>query len=319
MGIEPRLTISLSIKSQAPFVHHSSSLCFIGETLYCAWFSGPFEGSRDTSIFLSSRENNVWSPPQRVADAGAEPHWNPVLHHFGGKLWLFFKVGIYPKRWRTLVTQRDADGSWGAISELVPGDSGGRGPVKNKILVLANGDWLAPASLERDSGWACFVDRSTDNGQRWTAQALIRPNHCPPGRAGIIQPSLWESSPGQIHLLARSDLGYIYRADSQDHGQTWSSAYPIDLPNNNSGLDLIQLDGCLLLACNPISNPHGPRSPLTLFRSTNNGETWRELFVLEDAPGEFSYPAIIPSQHGFVVSYTENRGAIKVREFTLSH
>ena len=43
----------------------------------------------------------------------------------------------------------------------MPGDRGGRGPVKNKVIVLSDGTWLAGASLEPDA-WDVFVDRSGD-------------------------------------------------------------------------------------------------------------------------------------------------------------
>lgn len=63
---------------------------------------------------------------------------------------------------------------------------------------------------------------------------------------GIIQPTLWEFSSGNIHL-ARSTAGRIYRSDSQDNGQTWSPAYPTPLLNNNSGIDLVRLDNSSLI------------------------------------------------------------------------
>ncbi|MDF1664692.1 MAG: exo-alpha-sialidase [Planctomycetota bacterium] len=317
MSIEQRSSVSLSLHSRPPNISHASTLCFAGEKLYCAWFAGPFEGSRNTCILAAIRENGHWSPSHPIAKTGAEPHWNPVLHYFDDTLWLFYKLGIYPKRWKTRVTQKNNGAPWNAPRDLVPGDIGGRGPVKNKILVLSNGDWLAPASLESDSGWSCFVDLSPDNGQSWIAQAQIYAEQGASSGAGIIQPSLWESHPGHVHMLTRSDLGSIYRADSKDFGRSWSSAYPINLPNNNSGLDLTLLNDRLVLACNPNSDPHGPRSPLTLFDSRDHGQSWNELYVLEDGPGEFSYPAIIPCENGVIVSYTENREAIRVREFKI--
>jgi len=53
-------------------------------------------------------------------------------------------------------------------------------------------------------------------------------------------------------MLTRSNAGSIYRSDSQDNGQIWSPAYPTELPNNNSGIDLVRLDdSSLILAYNP--------------------------------------------------------------------
>ena len=63
-------------------------------------------------------------------------------------------------------TSSDSGESWSEERELVPGDFGGRGPVKNKCLVLKDKSILAPASTEQD-GWNCFTDRSFDQGKTW--------------------------------------------------------------------------------------------------------------------------------------------------------
>lgn len=248
-----------------------------------------------------------------MADAGLEPHWNPVLFADADRTWLFFKVGIYPKRWRTLVCTRDARGAWTPPRELVPGDEGGRGPVKNKLVVLSDGTWLAPASIEDDAGWRCFTDRSTDRGESWERGADVPPP--PRGFAGrgIIQPSLWLSGPDAAHLLARSDEGWAFRSDSRDGGRTWSPARATTLPNNNSGLDLDRRpNGELILASNPLHDSFADRSPLVLDLGDPAGLRWRRVAVLEDAPGEFSYPAVLATPTGAVVAYTHQRRTIAV-------
>ena len=54
------------------------------------------------------------------------------------------------------------------------------------------------------------------------------------------------------------------------------------------------------------------RSPLNLARSADDGKTWKPVATLEDAPGEFSYPAIIQTADGRLhVAYTWNRRHIK--------
>ncbi len=50
--------------------------------------------------------------------------------------------------------------------------------------------------------------------------------------------------------------------------------------------------------------------------SGDQGRTWQELAVLEDGPGEYSYPAVVASPGGFGVSYTWRREAIRFRSWT---
>lgn len=82
-----------------------------------------------------------------------------------------------------------------------------------------------------------------------------------------------------------------------------------DLPNPDSGIDAVSLrDGRGLLVYNPTTSG---RSPLNLALS-EYGATWRPACVLEDAPGEYSYPAVIQGRDGRIhVSYTWNRRRIR--------
>lgn len=56
----------------------------------------------------------------------------------------------------------------------------------------------------------------------------------------------------------------------------------------------------------------GPRTPLCLAVSDDEGKSWQNRLTLEDAPGEFSYPAIIQSSDKTIhVIYTHNRTKMK--------
>lgn len=56
----------------------------------------------------------------------------------------------------------------------------------------------------------------------------------------------------------------------------------------------------------------GPRTPLRLSVSEDDGATWHTLLDLEDSEGEFSYPALIETSQGEIaITYTYNRTYIK--------
>ena len=301
---------------------HASTLIRLpnGDVL-AAWFGGTREGNPDVTIWGSRRSQGLWSAPVKISDAGGQPHWNPVLFLApDGRTWLFYKVGQRTATWHTRVMV-SADGglTWTASRPLVAGDVGGRGPVKNKPIVLSNDHWLAPASIEGDE-WNAFVDESPDQGITWKQSALIplqrqagsEPSH--PGAVtgkGVIQPTLWESPAGQVHMLLRSTETRIFRSDSTDGGRSWCQAYPTALPNNNSGIDLVKMDSGLLgLVFNPLGVNWGPRTPLIVSTSDDNGSTWRQGIVLEDGPGEYSYPSVITYQNELWVTYTWKRQRI---------
>lgn len=307
--------------------HASTVLPLPGGGVLSAWFGGSYEGERDVAVWVSRREDGRWSDPFAIAHLD-QPHWNPVLQLLeNGDVRLYYKVGAVIADWKTMVCHsRDGGKTWSLPRELVPGDdSGGRGPVRCKVIRLSGGRELAPCSTERGA-WTGYADRSDDGGLTWTRSNPIAIPGLEPGKErtvessdvavseqsfygrGVIQPTLWESAPGQVHMLLRSTEGFIYRSDSGDAGETWCPPYPTELPNNNSGIDLDRLeDGTLVLACNPVAANWGSRTPMRLLYSTDNGAGWQTLLDLDSGKGEFAYPAVVAQGNTVHVTYTWKR------------
>lgn len=302
---------------------HASTLVQAADgTLLCAWFGGTREKDPDVGIWLSRFDGKKWEKPAQVAKINDTAHWNPVLFRdTQDTVYLFFKAGAEIASWQQYWMQStDAGRTWTAPVELVPGDKGGRGPVRCKPILLASGAWLAGASTEH-WGWKAFADRSEDRGKTWTRTEDFAVDRKVLKGTGAIQPTLWESAPGKIHALLRSAAGTLWRTDSEDDGRTWSPVYATRLPNPNSGIDALQLeDGRLLLVYNPTGGNWGARTPLDLAVSTDNGANWSTIAHLEDDPhpdNEFSYPAIVRTRDGIAITYTWQRERIRCWQIPL--
>ena len=179
-------------------------------------------------------------------------------------------------------------------------------------------------SVESYGSWACWIERSTDNGRTF---ARIGPIAAGPGLAaaaakpgaayGVIQPSLIDLGGKHIRLYARSTpaIGRICQSDSYDNGLTWSPVKATPLPNPNSGIDAVRLrDGRLAMVYNPV--PSG-RTPLVLAAS-GDGETWKTFHQLETDAGEYSYPAMIQAANGdLLITYTWRRQKVRFVRFPL--
>ena len=323
-------------EQEQPFrsCHASTVAVLPNGTIASAWFAGKHEKSSDVAIWMSMREAGEWTPPYKAADEEGIAHWNPVLFVYGNTVFLYYKVGHEIVDWFTRIIQsEDGGATWSEPRDLVPGDVGGRGPVRNKPITLANGTILAPSSIERRdpsaSGkeiWEAFVDRSEDGGATWTMSEFVPMDlssyvgtiHW--FAKGLIQPTLWTSGGERVHMLLRSTEGSIFRSDSEDGGQTWCEAYPISLPNNNSGIDVVGMDnGLLALIFNPVKGyaTDSPRTPLVIRFSKDNGVTWENEIVLENEPGEYSYPAIVSDGNKLYVTYTWKRERVAFWEITL--
>jgi predicted neuraminidase len=307
---------------------HASNICVLNNNdILVAWFGGTREGEDDTAIWIARYTEDAWQEAVKVEDTYNVPHWNPILfQQIDGTLLLFYKIGKEIKSWKTMYRYSNDYGmTWSSPKELVEGDTGGRGPVRNKIIRLSDNSIIAGASIE--SGiWYAFADRSIDNGETWEksnhiyiegikyqGHKTVNHSNIPVSEQsfygrGVIQPTIWESKPGFVHMLLRSSERLIYRSDSSDYGKTWGNAYPTTLPNNNSGIDVVKLEnGSLVLCYNPISENWGARTPLSLTISNDNGNTWEHLLHLENTEGEYSYPSIVSKNNNIYVSYTWNR------------
>lgn len=286
-------------------------------SVFCVYFYGSREGNCDVRIFGSLRsDDGRWSEPVPLTEDDGIPHWNPVLfRREDGAVVLFYKVGDTIADWITKcrISTDDCE-TWGESFEMIPGDtSGGRGPVRNKAIVLRDGSILAPGSTEQGP-WRCFFDRSFDGGRTWTRSRDLCIENESDGR-GIIQPTIWQSDDG-IHALLRSTEGRIYRTDSTD-GDTWCDPYPTEMPNNNSGIDLVSLpDGRLILCCNPVSGNWAARTPISLFESKDDGATFSLLTHLTTMEGKYAYPALRYEDGKLHVTYTWNRKTIQYFRLT---
>ena len=297
-----------------PFAQcHASTLVQLRNNRFMvSWFGGTREGHDDVGIWLAERYQGGWQTPRLIAKVAEQPHWNPVLFADDQEVvHLFFKIGPNARQWRNWTMQSSDEGAtWSEPCEIAPDDPLASGPVKDKLIVLSDGTWLAPNSLETTKRWKVFVDRSRDRGATWEHSPFVPIDHEAFQGRGAIQPTLWESQPGRVHMLVRTTAGRIWRSDSNDGGTSWAPLYGTDLPSNNSGIDLAKLDdGTLALVYNHTAG-HGLRSPLSIALSFNNGETWPYRLDIETGEGEFSYPAIIPTTMGMAITYTWKRERI---------
>ena len=307
---QPGIVSSEFIFETAPFPQcHASTIAETSQGLVAAWFGGTREKHPDVGIWVSRLVGSTWTAPVEVAngvqdESRRHPCWNPVLFAAPhGKLLLFYKVGPSPSTWWGMLTTSDDHGeSWQPAARL-PGAF--VGPIKNKPVLLADGRLLCGSSTE-DQGWRVHLEWTADLGTTWQGTGPLNDGKT----IHAIQPTILVHGGKQLQILCRGrGTGRIVQSRSEDGGKTWSPLSLTRLPNPNSGIDAVTLrDGRHILIYNHTTRG---RSPLNLAASTD-GEQWQAGAVLEETPGEFSYPAVIQSADGLVhVTYTWKRRRVK--------
>jgi predicted neuraminidase len=198
-------------------------------------------------------------------------------------------------------TSEDQGRTWSEARRL---PAGMLGPIKNKPIQLAGGTILCPSSTEHD-GWRIHIERTDDRGRTWQATPPLNDGR----EFEAIQPALLIHPGGKIEAVGRTRQGVIFQIWSEDEGKTWGRMTSAGLPNPNSGIDAVTLtDGRHLLIYN---HAKSGRTPLNAAISSD-GRTWSPAAVLENGPGEYSYPAVIQTSDGLVhITYTWKRTRVK--------
>ena len=315
----PQVVVDEFLYKRASFPEcHSASIVETKKgDLVATYFGGTKERNPDVCIWVSRKLKGKtdWTPPQMVADGVFSPDyreacWNPVIYEMpDGELRIYFKIGVNVAKWKGwLVRSKDGGKTWGKREQLPDTIYG---PIKNKPI-LNKGRLISPTSDERD-GWKLYFEYSDDLGKTWKRTAYVD------AEQGIkaIQPSIIVFPDGRLEALCRTRSRHIGVTYSNDNGETWSKLTFIDTPNNNSGIDAVNLqDGSYALICNdwPIEpdKEKGARTPLSIMRS-QDGIHWNHWITLEDSPIlQYSYPSIIQSRDGHIhVVYTWRRQRVK--------
>lgn len=288
---------------------HASTIVETPSGLVAAWFGGPEEGHRDVVIHLSREVNGEWTAPVAVANgiqadgATRYPCWNPVLYQPAeGPLLLFYKVGPTPSGWwGMMISSPDQGKTWSNPQRLPEGQLG---PVRNKPVVWEKGAILCGSSTE-DHGWRVHLELTPDLGKTWESSDVLNDGK----EFGAIQPTLLKWPSGKVQILNRTRQGVISECWMGRDWKSWSAMKATSLPNPNSGIDAVVLkDGRALLVYN---HTRRGRSPLNIALS-EDGKTWRSALVLENLPGEYSYPAVIQGRDGLAhITYTWKRQKVR--------
>lgn len=307
---QPGYVAAEYIYETAPFPQcHASTIAETGQGLVAAWFGGTREKHPDVGIWFARHDGKRWTKPQEVANGIQDektrhPCWNPVLFQMpDGPLLLFYKVGPSPSTWWGMLIRSSDGGRTWSKPERLPDDIAG--PIKNKPVLLDDGRLLCGSSTE-DKGWRVHMEWTSDGGKNWERTEAL--NGGLVQRA--IQPTIFRHGEGKLQILCRNGLStVILQSWSDDAGRTWSSLEPAELPHPGSGIDGVTLaDGRHLLVYN---HTNRGRSPLNVAASAD-GKSWQAAVVLENTPGEYSYPAVIQSADGLVhITYTWKRQRVK--------
>lgn len=321
--------------------HAASLLALRNGDMLCFWFSGSWEGHSGVGIVESRLPagSSQWTLPTLIDQHAGQSYQNPVgFQAPDGTLWLIHTTqpALQGEANSRVLYLQSHDNGWSWSAPKVLFDAPGTYD-RNPLLVMPNGDWMlplyhttagSPGKGTRRTDYSA-VDISSDEGKTWQQYRIPQSN-------GYVQPSVvYDAARGYIAFMRSRLADHVYRSTSKD-GRHWTPAAATSLPNNNASIQALRLpNGAIVLAFNDTSaelvdgkRRTGPRKPLDVAVSTDDGLSWHDFHTLEagrpgvtampKAPGReaYSYPAIALGHDGRIyVAYTFRRETIKVVSF----
>ena len=169
------------------------------------------------------------------------------------------------------------------------------GVLRNKPVVLSNGEWLFPAYM------ACAVAEyyqyyiSRDRGETFEfhqGPRRIDGDPCP-----YEEPMCVETDLGHLIFLVRTETGFIGRSDSYDYGKTWSQTVNTDMGNPSTRFHISKLGSGKLLLINTPRTQLGDRTGIRAFLSEDGGKTWVYSLTLDERRST-TYPDACQDERG---------------------
>lgn len=150
-------------------------------------------------------------------------------------------------------------------------------------------------------------------------QILSSRERCP---GTLSETSYYQGPDGVLHLMCRSETGYIWAASSMDEGKTWSELYPTNFTSASTMFTHIMLpDGRIAWVGSPY---YDTRWPLTLYVS-EDGYNFDKAYILQDEiydmqeqpagwakGGAFAYPQLVIEGDYLYILYTKQKEVVEI-------
>ena len=307
--------------------NHVSSITPLDESRQmCVWYAGSEEGASDVQIYSSIKENNTWSSPQSILNlATSSAELKRYIRKVGNAvvfkdtqdiLWLFYcsvSIGGWSMARTNYRYSRDNGKTWSKSKELLlnPFLSLSNN-VKNKPLLFADGSFLLPLYQEFVKKYGLVLWGKLQDGE--FKYMVRRIGH----KYKFLQPTLVHRQDKTIEAYFRNrDKGPMLQAVSTDLGITWSAIHKANIPNPNSGFDMLHIAQQQYIGI--INYSPKERDNLVVVYTQNAGKKWEIVHYLETpipeeqderlkATGKkdhyYQYPALIAHDGNYHITYT---------------
>ena len=270
--------------------------------VYTQWYSG--SGSdHDPARLVAIRsddEGDTWSEPKVVQENIGEMNVMSasMVRTARDKILLTY-IRIDTNRLANLWVKESTDEgkTWSSPLPISHGKAGVIYTVNSAAIRLRSGRVVlaaygSPSSWQKDEHYLAFSYYTDDEGVNWTKSS--NQVDCP--LRGAMEPEIEQLSDGRIMMMIRTQTTKLYQAYSDDQGKTWTPAKATTITHPEAPVQLQRVPGSndLILLWNnavvPGADHQGPRRPLTMAISRDDGRTWENVRSIDQSEsGSYCY------------------------------
>lgn len=183
------------------------------------------------------------------------------------------------------------------------------------------------------AGWVSAAYSDDTTGTNWNISSLTQAQiNAAVARGGLntlTESAVYQSKDGVLHLVMRTDSGYLWSSTSHDGGVTWGDVYKTGITDDGQKFDFLTLDdGRILYIGTPVYSGTKERMPLTVAIS-EDGYNFGTAYVVGNAEyeaqnpdstklGNYSYPSAFVRDGYVYIIYAKQKEIIEVTKVALS-
>lgn len=275
-------------------------------TLLCVFLTGGTwdpQNENVAKIMKSYDDGKTWTEPDVLFSHNSRGVWVPEMFVIDDQIILFVNTYNADNHFRELQTFYSVSHDNGeSFSEPKSIPGGLNGVSIRQGIILSNNEYLFPlywGEVISDFDWTeetvkkyrlnhiyrCGVAITNAKDKILQKYGYIK------AEKGLWEPNCIEVKPGHIIMYMRNNNApYLGIAHSYDYGRTWTEFHQTNIPNANTKIALIKIEGILVMINNFIANSNfNERTHLQLFIS-EDGINWVKKMEIENNEECFFYP-----------------------------
>ena len=273
-------------------------------TLICLFLTGGVTEPLNENVVKIARSTNngkTWSTPEVIVSHPFRGCWGTEIFTECERPFAVVHTYNAPSHYRELLTYKlYLDESGKAIGEPCTMKGHVNGCSIRQGIKMSNGETLFPLYWQEERHTFGWGDEFKPTGNDWTFvvgagissdnEHFQRYGYIEHPETGLWEPNAVELDDGHIIMYIRCNRDYIITSESFDYGRTWSDIQTSDIPNPDTKISVLKINGKIIMANNFIKRSEKKGRINLCLAKSDDGKHFEEICKIDEPESTFFYP-----------------------------